>query len=63
MANGNFERGANVSELGENRRSPNWHGTAKRGNFGCWMKDERMAQELTEETEERRAVLLTIMNR
>jgi hypothetical protein len=29
-----FERGVSASELGENRRSPNWHGATKWGNFG-----------------------------
>ncbi len=28
-----LERGASASEHGKNRRSPNWHGTAKRGNL------------------------------
>ncbi len=28
------ERGASASEHGKCRRSPNWHGTAKRGNVG-----------------------------
>jgi hypothetical protein len=29
-----LERGASASEHGKNRRSPNWHGTAKRGYLG-----------------------------
>jgi len=28
-----FECGASARELGKTRRSPDWHGTAKRGNF------------------------------
>jgi hypothetical protein len=28
-----LERGASTSEHGKNRRSPNWHDTAKRGNL------------------------------
>jgi hypothetical protein len=34
-----LERGASASELGKNRRSPNWHGTAQRGYFGFRILD------------------------
>ena len=34
-----LERGANASKHLKIRRSPNWHGAAKRGNIGSWMLD------------------------
>ena len=37
-----FECGASASELGRNRRSPNWHGRRQDWilNFGCWIGRE-----------------------